>query len=495
MRWQNAETESPTQRDSRHGCLAITAVLMRALAIFIVIAGLAMGLPAASTAPSITRQPASQTVVAGKTATFAVNATGTSPLSYQWRKNNSPISGATSASYTTPATTASDGGSLFTVTVTNPVGSITSAPATLTVNIPPSFSTQPASSTVFVGQAATFSVAAAGTSPFTYQWKKNGSQIKGATLSSYSTPVATLSNSGELFTATVTNLAGSATSNLAVLTVLPPVPPAITSQPASQIIVAGQTATFSVAATGTPPLSYQWTRSGISISGATSSTYTTLPAALGDNGELFAVQVKNSGGNANSASAILTVNAPGQLTPSLSSLNFGNVMTGTSSGLTVSMTNTGGTGVTILNTTVSGAGFTSSGANGQILAPGQNASLTATFAPGGNGAVAGSIVLASNAVNSPTSIPLSGAGVPAGSHSVSLSWNESSSNVFGFNVYRGTISGGPYSLLNLSPVTPIQYLDPAVTAGMTYYYVVTALDDMGDESAYSGETSTIVPSP
>ena len=77
-------------------------------------------------APSITSHPTSQTVTAGQTATFSVTAAGTAPLSYQWRKNGTNISGATSASYTTPATTTADSGAQFTVLVSNSAGTATS---------------------------------------------------------------------------------------------------------------------------------------------------------------------------------------------------------------------------------------------------------------------------------------------------------------------------------------------------------------------------------
>lgn len=479
---------------ARHG-RAFIAAFARFLTIVSANAVLAMALHAASSAPSIGKQPVSQSVVAGKSATFSVTAAGTGPLNYQWSKNSSPISGAASASYTTPATSASDNGSRFAVTITNTLGSVTSAAATLTVNVPPSIVTQPAGQTVVVGQTATFTVVAAGTSPYTYQWKKSGSQIKGATLPSFTTPATTLSTSGESLTVSVTNVAGTATSNPAVLTVVPPVPPSITSQPVSQTIVAGQTATFSVAATGTAPLNYQWTANGISISGAALSTYTTPPTTTANSGELFAVRVSNSGGSANSNSALLTVNAPGQLTPSLSSLNFGNVLTGTTSNVLASVANSGGTTVTILSATVSGTGFTSSGGGGQILAPTQDASIEATFAPAATGTVAGSIVLASTAVNSPTTISLAGAGVDPGSHYVSLNWSESSTNVVGFNIYRGLVSGGPYALVNQTPVASAQYLDTSITAGKTYYYVATAVDSSGNESDYSTESVTTIPTP
>ncbi|PYU79906.1 MAG: hypothetical protein DMG50_22065, partial [Acidobacteria bacterium] len=113
-------------------------------------------------APSITTQPANQTVTAGQMATFAVAAAGTAPLSYQWQK-----------SYTTPATTSADNNSQFTIVVSNTAGSVTSNAALLTVSaaaVAPSITTQPASQTVTAGQTATFTVVAAGTAPLTYQW-------------------------------------------------------------------------------------------------------------------------------------------------------------------------------------------------------------------------------------------------------------------------------------------------------------------------------------
>src|SRR5258707_2727949 len=106
---------------------------------------------AAAVAPSITTQPASQTVTAGQPAAFTVAATGAETLTYQWKKNGTAMSGATSSSYTTPATTSSDNGAQFTVTVSNSTGSVTSTAATLTVSAsqePHSITTQPASQTV-----------------------------------------------------------------------------------------------------------------------------------------------------------------------------------------------------------------------------------------------------------------------------------------------------------------------------------------------------------
>jgi hypothetical protein len=187
-----------------------------------------------ATAPSITTQPSSAIVTAGGTATFSVTATGTAPLTYQWSKNGFAISGAASASYTTPATTAADNGSSFTVVVGNGAGSVTSSAATLTVTsaaTAPSITVQPSNATVAVGKTATFSVTATGTAPLSYQWRKSGTAISGATSASYTTPATTAADNGSSFTVVVGNGAGSVTSSAATLTVI--TSPAISWTPPS----------------------------------------------------------------------------------------------------------------------------------------------------------------------------------------------------------------------------------------------------------------------
>ena len=187
----------------------------------------------AATAPSITTQPANLTVTAGQTASFSVAASGTAPLTYQWQKNNANVSGANSASYTTPATTTADSGSTFRCVVSNSAGSATSNAATLTVNasaVAPSITTQPANITVTAGQTAKFTIAASGTAPLTYQWQKNSANISGANGASYTTPATTTADSGSTFRCIVSNSAGIATSNAATLTVKAAnTPPVITS--------------------------------------------------------------------------------------------------------------------------------------------------------------------------------------------------------------------------------------------------------------------------
>jgi len=271
----------------------------------------------------------------------------------------------------------------------------------------------------------------------------------------------------------------------------------ISAQPASKTVTAGQTATFSVTAAGPAPLTYQWKKSGVAISGATSATYTTPPATTSENGESFAVTVSSSADDDSVTSnpAMLTVDAsPSTLTASTTSLDFPNVSVGAGSVLPVAFTNTGNSEITISNVVIAGAGYTTSGVqSGQILAPGQTGTLNVTFDPSGTGTIAGGLTVTSNAANSPARIALSGTGVAAVQHSATLSWADSDSTVTGYNVYRSTVSGGPYTKLDSALVAATTSTDTSVQAGQTYFYVVTSVDTSGVESGYSSEASAAIP--
>ena len=265
-------------------------------------------------APSITGQPFAKTVTAGQTATFTVEATGTSPFRYQWKKNGTNIDGATNSSYTTPATSMDDNGTEYSVEVSNDAGTASSSVGILTVTTKPAITTQPAAQTVISGQTAKFTVEAAGTPTLRYQWKKGGTNIEGATGSSYTTPATELANSGAEYSVEVSNDVGTVTSEVVILTVT--MGPVIAKEPAALTVNPGDKATFSVEATGTPDPTYQWQKNGVNVTageGATSNTYTTPATTIADDGAKFSVVVSNSAGKTTSKEAILSVNAPASI--------------------------------------------------------------------------------------------------------------------------------------------------------------------------------------
>jgi hypothetical protein len=177
-----------------------------------------------ATAPTITTQPADQTVTVGANATFTVAASGTAPLSYQWYRNGTAIPGANAASYTLTNVQLADDGAEFYVEVSNSEGSVTSNTVSLTVTdaaTAPTITTQPADQTVTVGADATFTVAASGTAPLSYQWYRNGTAIPGANGASYTLTNAQLADSGAQFYVEVSNSEGSVISDTVTLTVSP----------------------------------------------------------------------------------------------------------------------------------------------------------------------------------------------------------------------------------------------------------------------------------
>ncbi len=185
------------------------------------------------------------------------------------------------------------------------------------------------------------------------------------------------------------------------------------------------------------------------------------------------------------------------LTASTTSLSFGSVLVGSNGSQNVILTNGGNSTVTISSVNATGAGFSASGvAAGQVIGAGQTATLAVKFAPTSAATFSGAVSVISNAGNSPISIALSGTGTSTPvAHSVSLSWTPSTSTVVGYNVYRSTVSGGPYTLVTASPIQGAAYTDNSVQAGTTYFYVVTAVDASGNESAFSNEASAAVPTP
>ncbi len=337
-----------------------------------------------SSSPTITSQPADQSVAPGQTATFSVTASGSAPLSYQWQKNGSNIAGATNSTYTTPPTTTGDNGSTFQAIVSNGFGNATSNAAVLSVTggsgggnsilANPGFESGTGPWSFYSDGSASFSDDAPGAGSahaghitisapgsnvqlyqvgfpleantqytLTFQAYSNSGHDVSVSMHQNTSPytsfglmdqVFNLASSWATYSVQFTTSGFSGTSTNARLRFwFAPYDasgdqyfiddvtltsagsggggtgPTITSQPSNQAVPIGQTATFSVSASGASPLSYQWQRNGANIGGAAGSSYTTPPVSASDNGSSFRCIVSNSSGTATSNAATLTVAA------------------------------------------------------------------------------------------------------------------------------------------------------------------------------------------
>ncbi len=261
-------------------------------------------------AASISAQPTGTTVSTGTATIFSVQAVGTGPFSYQWQRDGADISGATNATYSLPAPTVADSGATFRVVVSNAAGSVTSVGALLTVVsgsvAAPTISAQPQSTTLLDGDQAVLSVAASGTGPFSYQWRRNGTAVAGATTSTFTSDAQTLADTGAVYSVAVTNGGGSVTSSNATVTVNVR-PLEFFATPGPETKAPGEAAFFVSLANGSDPKNYQWLKNGTTISGATATTYVTPAVTAADNGVLFSVRVTNPAGSITSPTALLTV--------------------------------------------------------------------------------------------------------------------------------------------------------------------------------------------
>jgi autotransporter-associated beta strand protein len=166
--------------------------------------------------------------------------------------------------------------------------------------------TQPISRTIEVRTAATLAVRASGQVPLSFQWRKGGTPIAGATSSLYTLASAATTNSGD-YTVVVTDATqNSITSDTAHLLVQY-TKPAIVTQPVGDTVALGQPVSFSVVGSGTPPLTYQWRKNTVAISGATGTAYAIPAAQLGDAGTYDVVLSTDEPSSVTSDPAVLTV--------------------------------------------------------------------------------------------------------------------------------------------------------------------------------------------
>lgn len=241
----------------------------------------------------ITRQPVNQTFVPGVNVTFEVEATGTGPITYQWRKNGIAIPDAVTSTLPLSGITEADQAS-YDVIVTGAVGPVTSAAGVLTVHDPVVITRQPAAQGAILDGSATFSVEFTGTGPFTYRWSKDGVELPVIIGSSAQ---LTLSNVTEDdiadYSVQITGIVGTVTSQAARLHVVDDVPEVISITP-HRLVGAGTPVTLSVYAVGRPPVSYQWFKGTAKVANATSPQLQIASAQVKDAGA-YRVEVVAAG--------------------------------------------------------------------------------------------------------------------------------------------------------------------------------------------------------
>ena len=240
---------------------------------------------------------------------------------------------------------------------------------------------------------------------------------------------------------------------------------AVSLTPGSASLTAGGTQQFTATVTGTSNTAVTWSASGGSIS---ASGLYTAPATAG----AYTVTATSAADPTKSASATVTVSMP-VVAVSISPVSL-SISVGGTQQFTATVTGTSNTAVT----------WSASGGNispsGLFTAP----AIIGTYT-----------VQATSAADPTKSASATVIVIALLTHSATLSWSASTSSVVGYNVYRTTQSGGPYTMINNAPQPATSYADLTVQAGDTYYYVVTAVDSSGTESVFSNQVTAVVPSP
>ena len=403
---------------------------------------------------SLTVSPAAASLQTGQQTQFTATVSGTTNSAVTWRASGGTVT--SSGQYTAPSSAGT-----YTVTATSAADLSKSASAVVTVSQPiqVSISVSPTTASLQTGGQQQFSAAVSGTTNTAVTWKASGGTVTNGGL--YTAP-----SLAGTYTVTATSAADSSKSSSAVVTVTQPAQVSISVSPTTANVQTGGQQQFSAYVSGTSNTAVTWSASGGTVT--TNGLYG-APSAAG----AYTVTAVSAADSTKSASATVNVSVPQPISVSISPTTvaipqkwqqqFAATVSG-SSNTAVTWAVTKGTG------TITQSGL--------FTAP---------------QAVETDIVVARSQADSTKS---ASAGITVvAPHSVSLSWSPSSSpGVSSYKVYRGNVSGGPYSLLT-SGVSSTSYTDTNVQSGSTYYYVTTAVDSSGIESAYSAAAQAVIPMP
>ena len=405
----------------------------------------------ATTTVGVTISPGSASLTTGGTQQFTASVSGSSTTGVTWSASGGQIS--SSGLYTAPSSAGT-----FSVTATSVADPTQSASATVTVTAPQAVavSVKPGSASLATGGTQQFTATVTGSSNTAVTWSANGGSISTSGL--FTAP----STAGSL-TVTATSAADSTKSASATVTVSAPVV-SVTISPVSASMLTGGTQTFTAGVTGSSNTSVTWSATGGSIS--LGGTYT-APSTAG----AFTVKATSAADTTKSASATVTVSAQTVAV----SISPGTASLAPSATQPFTATVTGSTGSTAVTWTTSGGTIS---AGGLYTAPSS----------------AGTFSVTATSVADPTKSAAANVSVTAPvQHSASLNWNPSASAVAGYNVYRGSVSGGPYTIMNTSLDGSTNFVDFNVQAGQTLFYVVTSVETNGMESSFSNEVKALIP--
>jgi hypothetical protein len=401
---------------------------------------------------SISVSPGTATIRTGGQQQFTASVLGTSNTSVAWKATGGTVT--TTGLYTAPSTAGT-----YTVTATTAADSTKSASATITVSQPAqvSISVSPYTANIQTGGQQQFTASVLGTSNTGVGWKANGGTVT-------TTGLYTASSTAGTYTVTATSAADSTKSASATITVSQPTQISISVSPGTASLQTGAQQQFTAMISGTSNTAVTWTASSGIIT--TSGLYT-APTTTGT----YTVMAVSAANSSRSASATVSVSAPQPVSISISPTSLAMPQKWQQQFSAI-----------VSGSTSTGVAWTVSKGTGTIT---QSGLYTAPQA------VETDIVTATSQADSTKSA--SATITVAAPHTVALTWTPSSSTGVTYDVYRGTVTGGPYILL-VSGVTGSSYIDKNVQSGSTYYYVTTAATS-GGQSSYSNEVQAVIPMP